>query len=87
MTNVRVRFSENIGVGIYQTASPHFVSLQVENAGRDAIYQAITAYPTYVGLALTSNAANRVTLEAGSLLQSRIWISTGIPSISTESRH
>ncbi len=72
-TNVRVRFAENIGVSIIDTAAPRLESLSVENSGREAIYQTLAAVPVYVNLNLTGNVANRLTVQPGTLSVDRTF--------------
>ncbi len=77
--NTRIRFGENIGLRMQADTSPLLENLVVENSGREAISQAVSSSAIYAGVVATGNAANRVTLDSGTITGTRTFDFNGLP--------
>ncbi len=76
---MRISFAENVGLGLDDNTAPQLQSLRIDRAGREAISQALTSQAVYQDLQVSLNKADRVTLQGGSIANTRNFDFNGVP--------
>ncbi len=69
--NTRIRFGENVGLRMEANTRPLLDNLRIENSGREAIQQVLSAEPIYSGVQFLDNFADRITLGGGTISKNR----------------